>query len=235
LVITCKCQKTLDYGIQTFSCDYRIGQKIDQPRITEPTINQTKWPLTTVLSRTLVLSSLSNTIIDGYHRAQDVQDSRAEPETSASRAARIRAFLENSSSSPYSPSCFLVANSSPRLNQLQVPLSAIPISLVVNALPSEGVNDDAHRGLPQSFLDTLDRVDKKALKKDDTCPICATPYLEDQYPLVVKLGCGHKFDLECIGIWFKEHSTCPMCRQSVEKQKPIPVPDDEEEYDDTYS
>lgn len=116
-----------------------------------------------------------------------------------------------------------------------MPFSAIPFSLVMNVLPTEGVHDDARRGLPQSFLDTLDRVDRKTLKKDDTCPICATPYLEDQYPLVVKLRCGHKFDLECIGIWFKEHSSCPMCRQNVEKQKPIPIPDDEEEYDDTYS
>jgi len=100
-----------------------------------------------------------------------------------------------------------------------------------------GVTDAAasHRGLPPTFLDTLDRVDKKSLKKDDTCPICATPYLEDQYPLVVKLRCGHKFDLECIGIWFKERSTCPMCRQAAEKPKPEPVPNDEEEYDDTYS
>jgi Ring finger domain len=90
-------------------------------------------------------------------------------------------------------------------------------------------------GLPASFLDSLDRVDKKSLKMDDVCPICATPYLEDQYPLVVKLRCGHKFDLECIGIWFKEHSNCPMCRQPVERRKPVAIPDDEEEYDDTYS
>ena len=90
-------------------------------------------------------------------------------------------------------------------------------------------------GLPPSFLDTLDRVYKKTLKKDDICPICTTPSLEEKYPLIVKLRCGHKFDLECVGIWFKEHSNCPMCRQEAEKKKPDIVPDDEEEYDDTYS
>lgn len=117
----------------------------------------------------------------------------------------------------------------------------IPLPLLINFLPTEGEpfaetsEDSANRGLPPSFLDTLDRVDKKSLKKDDTCPICTTPYLEDQYPLVVRLRCGHKFDLECIGIWFKEHSSCPMCRQGVEKRKPIVIPDDEEEYDDTFS
>jgi Ring finger domain len=103
------------------------------------------------------------------------------------------------------------------------------------AWPASLTSDSPNRGLPPSFLDTLDRVDKKTFKKDDTCAICTTPYLEDQYPLVVKLKCGHKFDLECIGIWFKEHSTCPMCRSSVEKKKPVVIPDEEEEYDDTYS
>jgi len=120
----------------------------------------------------------------------------------------------------------------------------IPLYPLINFLPSDQLeaalpalltSESPNRGLPPSFLDTLDRVDKKTLKKDDTCPICTTPHLDDQYPLVVKLKCGHKFDLECIGIWFKERSTCPMCRSSVEKKRPVVIPDDEEEYDDTYS
>ena len=103
-----------------------------------------------------------------------------------------------------------------------------------NPLPATD-NSTRNYGLHPSFLDTLDRVDKKTLKRDDVCPICTTPYLENQFPLVVKLRCGHKFDLECIGIWFKEHSSCPMCRQGVEKREPVVTPDDEEEYDDTFS
>lgn len=106
-------------------------------------------------------------------------------------------------------------------------------------MESEGLHlpdQNPNQGLPQEFLDTLDRVDKKSLKKDDICPICTTPYLENQYPLVVKLRCGHRFDLECVEIWFKEHSSCPMCRQGAEKpKKPVETHDDEEEYDDTYS
>ena len=118
----------------------------------------------------------------------------------------------------------------------------IALRSLINLLPPErdpgwpsGLNEGPNRGLPPDFLDTLDRVDKKTLKRDEICPICTTPYLEDQYPLVVKLRCGHKFDLECVGIWFKEHSSCPMCRQVAEKPKPVMVPDDEEEYDDSYS
>ena len=85
------------------------------------------------------------------------------------------------------------------------------------------------------FLDTLDRVPKTSLKDDDACPICASAYLDDKYPLVVSLRCQHKFDLECITPWLKLHTTCPMCRAEVQKARVEPVKDDsEEEYDDTY-
>jgi hypothetical protein len=38
------------------------------------------------------------------------------------------------------------------------------------------------KGVPDSFLDELDRVPKKELKKDQTCPICNLPFLEGKYP-----------------------------------------------------
>ena len=34
------------------------------------------------------------------------------------------------------------------------------------------------KGVPNSFLDELERVPKKALKPSDTCPICVNPFLE---------------------------------------------------------
>jgi hypothetical protein len=34
------------------------------------------------------------------------------------------------------------------------------------------------KGVPDSFLDELERVPKKALKPSDTCPICVNPFLE---------------------------------------------------------
>ncbi|KAI0888034.1 uncharacterized protein GGS22DRAFT_154941 [Annulohypoxylon maeteangense] len=90
-------------------------------------------------------------------------------------------------------------------------------------------------GVRQEYLDSLDRVPKKQLKKDDTCPICAEDYLDDPYPLVVELPCEghHKFDLECVGPWLQSKGTCPMCRKDLTKKKVIEIPkDDEEEEDD---
>ncbi|KAI4645996.1 hypothetical protein J4E93_005575 [Alternaria ventricosa] len=96
------------------------------------------------------------------------------------------------------------------------------------------------KGVPNSFLDELERVPKKALKPSDTCPICVNPFLEDKYPLVVQLPChdDHRFDLDCIGPWLKLNSTCPLDRKELLKKKqppPPPADDDEEDYDDMYA
>ncbi|KAF8852070.1 hypothetical protein BDZ45DRAFT_678611 [Acephala macrosclerotiorum] len=93
-------------------------------------------------------------------------------------------------------------------------------------------------GVPQSYLDELERVDKKKLKKDDTCPICAEKFLDDEFPLVVVLPChpGHRFDLDCVGPWLRLNGTCPLDRKELLKKKEVvEAPDDEEEFDDMYA
>lgn len=37
------------------------------------------------------------------------------------------------------------------------------------------------QGVPDSFLDELERVPKKSLKKDDSCPICSEPFLNGRF------------------------------------------------------
>ncbi|EOA91712.1 hypothetical protein ACJQWK_04215 [Exserohilum turcicum] len=96
------------------------------------------------------------------------------------------------------------------------------------------------KGVPDSFLDELERVPKETLKPSDTCPICVNPFLDDKYPLVVQLPCheDHRFDLDCIGPWLKLNATCPLDRKELLKKKkppPPPADDDEEEYDDMYA
>ncbi|KAL9000678.1 MAG: hypothetical protein Q9169_000714 [Polycauliona sp. 2 TL-2023] len=97
------------------------------------------------------------------------------------------------------------------------------------------------KGVSDDFLDELDRIPKKSLKQADSCPICGNPFLEDKYPLVVRLPChkDHIFDLECIAPWLKLHATCPMDRKNLLKKKepPPPPPDEEEdgEYDEMFA
>lgn len=95
-------------------------------------------------------------------------------------------------------------------------------------------------GVPQSYLDELERVPKKALKKADSCPICAERFLDDEYPLVVELPCHptHRFDLDCVGPWLRLNGTCPLDRKDLLKKKPVVKNDDdeeEEEYDSLYA
>lgn len=87
------------------------------------------------------------------------------------------------------------------------------------------------QGVNQEFLDTLDRVNRKTLKKDDDCAICKIPYLEDQWCLVVELPCKgrHCYDLECVGPWLRSKGTCPMCREAMGKKKDLPKPMEEDE------
>jgi hypothetical protein len=88
-------------------------------------------------------------------------------------------------------------------------------------------------GVTQQYLDSLDRVPRKKLKKDDACPICADPYLEQEDILVVQLPChgSHKFDLECVAPWLLSKGTCPMCRKDLTVKKKVEIPKDEEEED----
>ncbi|KAM4062966.1 ring finger domain-containing protein [Hirsutella rhossiliensis] len=102
------------------------------------------------------------------------------------------------------------------------------------------LDDDIHdppahlRGVSQEFVDTLDRVGRKTLARDDDCAICKVPYLDDEWCLVVELPCKgrHRFDLECVGPWLRSKGTCPMCREDMGSRKRSPVPaaaDDEED------
>ncbi|CCX06504.1 hypothetical protein FPQ18DRAFT_324357 [Pyronema domesticum] len=108
---------------------------------------------------------------------------------------------------------------------------------IVAALLSDAACGKEVKGLGQEFLDTLERVPKNRLKEDDVCPVCNERFLEDQYPLVVRLPChkDHKFDLECIAPWLKLKSTCPLDRKELGKKAAAPVVEDsEDEWDPQY-
>ena len=103
------------------------------------------------------------------------------------------------------------------------------------------------RGVDQDFLDGLERVPKKQLKRGMECPICGSEFLDDPFPLVVRLACDergrHVFDLECIAPWLRVHATCPLDRKDLvrtretEKGGKGEVGEEEEEgeWDDMYA
>ncbi|GEQ72119.1 hypothetical protein JCM33374_g5805 [Metschnikowia sp. JCM 33374] len=90
-----------------------------------------------------------------------------------------------------------------------------------------GEGTSANEGVDDAFLDSLERVDLKSLPENADCPICTNKFVDNSYPLIVKLPCfssgksskQHVFDMDCIAPWLKVNSTCPMCRFNVHDAK----------------
>lgn len=100
-------------------------------------------------------------------------------------------------------------------------------------------------GVSQSYLDQLERVSRKSLKKGEECKICGEEFLQDDHSLVVQLPCHplHRFDLECIGPWLRLQGTCPLDRKNLEEDRKKRLEDlvrachedQDEEFDDMYA
>ncbi|KAL2821997.1 hypothetical protein BJX63DRAFT_178117 [Aspergillus granulosus] len=99
-------------------------------------------------------------------------------------------------------------------------------------------------GVSEEFCADLDRVPRSSLKPSQSCPICSNPFLDDKYPLVVRLPCHptHLFDLECVRPWLRLRGTCPLdrtdfakqLREKAEARKKAVEEDEEEEWDGMY-
>ena len=91
--------------------------------------------------------------------------------------------------------------------------------LIPESMQEELLNEK--EGCPETFIDSLPRVNKCDLKGADACSICCCGYLDDTHPLVVELPhCSHRFDLECVAVWLSKSRTCPLCRDDVLSHKP---------------
>jgi hypothetical protein len=103
-------------------------------------------------------------------------------------------------------------------------------------------------GVDEEYIDGLERVSIKKVKKEADCPICGNPFVEDPHPLLVRLPCHptHIFDLECVRPWLRLKGTCPLDRKDLAKRerdrkklfedikKNAAPEDDEEEWDGLY-
>lgn len=103
------------------------------------------------------------------------------------------------------------------------------VEILSQNFDGSGFDDKAGKGIDQDFLDTLERVKISDVPNKETadCSICTNRFVDDEYPLIVRLPCdaqtivsgkkikGHIFDLECIGPWLKVNATCPLCRFDV--------------------
>ncbi|KAL7267108.1 hypothetical protein RUND412_010319, partial [Rhizina undulata] len=185
--------------------------------------------------------------MSSYEDDHDIQNTTTNPSQSQAQAqgrVNLANFITalNTAQAPVFPSS-IVNNENPfaALAEALREMESSPLlELLVAQLRSEVNAKASVKGVPEGFLDTLERVEKGRLKKEEICSICNTCFLDDPHPLVVRLPChpAHMFDLECIAPWLKLHTTCPLDRVDiVDKKKPAPQPpvDDEEEvWDEDY-
>ncbi|PKU84295.1 RING-H2 finger protein ATL20 [Dendrobium catenatum] len=47
-----------------------------------------------------------------------------------------------------------------------------------------------------------------------TCPVCLSEFKDGEAVRFLP-ECGHCFHVECIDMWFRVHSTCPVCRSTT--------------------
>ncbi|XP_057772303.1 RING-H2 finger protein ATL2-like [Salvia miltiorrhiza] len=78
----------------------------------------------------------------------------------------------------------------------------------------------ADRGLEPAVLSSLPVFLHSAAGAAEVPPLeCAVCLSEFEEKEIVRLlpKCNHSFHIECIDMWFRSHSTCPLCRSPVEK------------------
>ncbi|CAN4095169.1 unnamed protein product [Withania somnifera] len=73
------------------------------------------------------------------------------------------------------------------------------------------------KGLDPLILETIPKLAFDANEiKDGTleCTICLCEFSEGEKMRYLP-KCNHGFHVECIDMWFKSHTTCPLCRNAV--------------------
>lgn len=55
----------------------------------------------------------------------------------------------------------------------------------------------------------------------ENTPACTVCYDTNTYRLFRQLPCGHKFHRKCINPWADQYNSCPLCRDAIDKLKPI--------------
>lgn len=77
-------------------------------------------------------------------------------------------------------------------------------------------------GLDSAILETLPVFLYKSQNFADglDCAVCLCEFEENEKARLLP-NCGHSFHTECIDMWFRSHSTCPVCRTGAKPEQPV--------------
>ncbi|XP_062211484.1 E3 ubiquitin-protein ligase EL5-like [Phragmites australis] len=75
-----------------------------------------------------------------------------------------------------------------------------------------GMNETAIAALPRKVVAAAEGEGSPAAEGD--CAVCITELAAGEAARVLP-RCGHAFHVECVDMWLRSHSTCPLCRCAV--------------------
>ncbi|GLJ38373.1 hypothetical protein SUGI_0781430 [Cryptomeria japonica] len=75
-------------------------------------------------------------------------------------------------------------------------------------------------GLDKESLDALPIAEFKSqnMNEDLECVVCLSNFEENEKIRVLP-NCNHSFHTECIHMWLKSHTSCPICRKMVSSNR----------------
>ncbi|KAG6533926.1 RING-H2 finger protein ATL2-like [Zingiber officinale] len=78
------------------------------------------------------------------------------------------------------------------------------------------------RGLDPSVVKSLPlRISAGSEEEAEDCAVCLSNFEEGEKMRVLP-RCAHRFHIDCIDMWFHSHSSCPLCRSTVEAHPVMP-------------
>lgn len=77
-------------------------------------------------------------------------------------------------------------------------------------------------GLDSAILETLPLFLYTSQNFTDAleCAVCLCEFEENEKARLLP-KCRHSFHVECIDMWFRSHSTCPVCRTVAQPEQPV--------------
>jgi len=77
-------------------------------------------------------------------------------------------------------------------------------------------------GLDARVVDSLPVFEYKAQSFKDAleCAVCLSEFEENEKARLLP-NCKHSFHVDCIDMWFRSHSTCPICRTGAQKKQMV--------------
>jgi len=77
-------------------------------------------------------------------------------------------------------------------------------------------------GLDARVVESLPLFDYKAQSFKDAleCAVCLSEFKEDEKARLLP-NCKHSFHVDCIDMWFRSHSTCPICRRGAQPKQSV--------------